>query len=184
MRLLFFFVALVRIDPDVAFRLCVRTSQFSAKLDDGSSVDVPRKCVEWVVDYSSFTLEMLELELSKWITWGKCQELKIYEFDPSSGDERELMDDKTLSLAFSEKHTSRRMVLFVDVVDKPSDLLGNSGVTEVVMSSVADIGSAQAHSSMEEHDVIDWDSLDIIPIPEEQIGAPVTLMDEDAMYEC
>ena len=96
MRLLFFFGALVRIDLDVAFRLCVRTSQFSAKLDDGSSVDVPRKCVEWVVDYSSFTLEMLELELSKWITWGKCQELKIYEFDPSSGDERELMDDKTL----------------------------------------------------------------------------------------
>ena len=47
----------------------------------------------------------------------------------------------------------------------------------------ADIGSAQAHSSMEEHDVIDWDSLDIIPIPEEQIGAPVTLMDADAMYE-
>ena len=76
------------------------------------------------------------------------------------------------------------MVLFVDIVDKPSDLLGNSGVTEVVMSSVTDIGSAQAHSSMEEHDVIDWDSLDVIPIPEEQIGAPVTLMDEDAMYEC
>ena len=40
------------------------------------------------------------------------------------------------------------MVLFVDIVDKPSDLLGNSGVTEVVMSSVTDIGSAQAHSSM------------------------------------
>ena len=50
--------------------------------------------------------------------WGLCQELKIYEFDSSSGDERELMDGKTLSLAFFEKHTSRRLVLFVDVVDK------------------------------------------------------------------
>jgi len=75
------------------------------------------------------------------------------------------------------------MVLFVDVVDKPSDLLGNSGVTEVVMSSVTDIGSAQAHSSMEGHGVIDWDSLDVIPILEEHIGATVTLMDVDAMYE-
>jgi len=60
---------------------------------------------------------MVELELAKWIG-GLRQELKIYEFDSSSGDERELMDGKTLSLAFFEKHTSRRLVLFVDVVDK------------------------------------------------------------------
>ena len=69
------------------------------------------------MDYRSCTLEMVELELAKWIG-GLCQELKIYEFDSSSGDERELMDGKTLSLAFFEKHTSRRLVLFVDVVDK------------------------------------------------------------------
>ena len=98
--------------------MCIQTFQFSAKLDDGSYVDVPRKCVEWVVDYRSCTLEMVELEQAKWISWRNCQELKIYEFDPSSGDERELVDDKTLSFAFSEMHTSWRLVLFVDVVDK------------------------------------------------------------------
>jgi len=129
---------------------------------------------------------MIELELAKWISWGNCQELKIYEFDSSSGDERELVDDKTLSLAFSKTHTSRRLVLFVDIVDKPIDLLGNSSVTKVVMNNVTDNGSAQAHSSMEHHDLIDWDNLDInldIPIPEEHIGAAVTLIDDDAMYE-
>ena len=63
-------------------------------------------------------------------------------------------------------------------------MLGNSGVIKVVIRYVTDNSSAQAHLSMEQHGVIDWDSLDIIPIPEEQIGAPVTLMDEDAMYEC
>ena len=96
------------------------------------------------------------------------------------------MDDKTLSLAFSKTHTSRRLALFVDIVDKPIDLLGNSSVTKVVMNNVTDNGSAQAHSSMEHHDLIDWDNLDInldIPIPEEHIGAAVTLIDDDAMYE-
>jgi len=126
---------------------------------------------------------MIELELAKWISWGNCQELKIYEFDSSSGDERELVDDKTLSLAFSKTHTSRRLVLFVDIVDKPIDLLGNSSVTKVVMNNVTDNGSAQAHSSMEHHDLIDWDNLDIIHIPDEHICVVVTLMDEDAMYE-
>ena len=144
---------------------------------------VPRKCVEWVVDYRSCTLEMVELEQAKWISWRNCQELKIYEFDLSSGDERELVDDKTLSFAFSEMHTSWRLVLFVDVMGKPSDLLGNSGVTEIVMSSVTHNDSTQAHSIMEHYGVIDWDNLDIIPIPDEHICVVVTLMDEDAMYE-
>ena len=93
------------------------------------------------------------------------------------------MDDKTLSFAFSEMHTSWRLVLFVDVMGKPSDLLGNSGVTEIVMSSVTHNDSTQAHSIMEHYGVIDWDNLDIIPIPDEHICVVVTLMDEDAMYE-
>ena len=31
--------------------------------------------------------------------------------------------------------------------------------------------------------VINWDNLELMPILEEQIGAHITLMDEDAMYE-
>ena len=40
----------IDLDPDGTFRLCVQFSPFIAKLNDGCSVDVPRKCDEWVVD--------------------------------------------------------------------------------------------------------------------------------------
>ena len=38
MCLLFFLLALIRFDLDVAFRLCVQTSQLSRKLDDAMMV--------------------------------------------------------------------------------------------------------------------------------------------------
>jgi hypothetical protein len=47
---------------------------------------------------------------------------------------------------------------------------------------MTDIGSGQVNSS-NELPVIDWDSLEILPFTEEQIGSARPLMDEDAMYE-
>jgi hypothetical protein len=48
-----------RVDPDVdgEFRLCVQFSPFTAKLDDGCSVHMLRKCDEWVVDCRFYNLE-------------------------------------------------------------------------------------------------------------------------------
>jgi hypothetical protein len=40
-----------------AFRLSFQISQFSAKLDDGNSVEVQRNYFEWVVDYHCYTIE-------------------------------------------------------------------------------------------------------------------------------
>jgi len=49
--LIYFFVGTHgRADRDGPFRLCVQFSEFTAKLDDGCSVDVPWKSDEWVVD--------------------------------------------------------------------------------------------------------------------------------------
>ena len=49
--LIYFFVGTHgRVDRDGPFRLCVQFSEFTAKLDDGCSVDVPWKSDEWVVD--------------------------------------------------------------------------------------------------------------------------------------
>jgi hypothetical protein len=171
---------LVRIDPVAAFRFCVQISQFTSKLDDGTCVVVPRKYVEWTVDCQYCSLEMIENELAERVKWGSCQRLKICEFDMSSGRERELVDDNALTCAFSERKTEQKLFLYVDVEDRPLELVSKSCVSEVVMSSnaVTDV----INSSSEPH-VIDWDSLEILPIAEDQIGCAYTLMDEDTMYE-
>ena len=77
-----------RVDPDSAFRLCVQFSQFTAKFNDGHSVDVPRKCDEWVVDCRSYNLEMLENDLKARLNWGSGQQPVIHEFDMSGGGEK------------------------------------------------------------------------------------------------
>ena len=72
-----------RIDPDSVgeFRLCVQFSPFTAKLNDGYSVDVPRKCDEWVVDCRYYTLEMLRSDMKARVNWGSGQQPVINEFD-------------------------------------------------------------------------------------------------------
>ena len=53
-----------------------------------------------------------------------------------------------------------------------SNVVSDNVGTQVDSTDPLDVGN-----------VIDWDSLEIVPIPEGQIGAPVTLMDEYVMYE-
>jgi len=75
-------------------------------------------------------------------------------------------------------------MLFVDVEDKSGQI--QSTVIEGGMSNVvSDNVGTQVDSTdpLDVGNVIDWDSLEIVPIPEGQIGAPVTLMDEYVMYE-
>jgi hypothetical protein len=40
----------------------------------------------------------------------------------SSGGERELVDDNGLACAFSERKTDHKLVLYVDVEDRPLEL--------------------------------------------------------------
>jgi len=117
-------------DPDGEFRLCVQFSPFTAKLDDGRSVDVLRKCDEWVVDCQFYNLEMLLGDLEARVKWGSGQQPVIHEFDMSGSGEKKLVDDKDLSLAFAEKMHDKKLFLFVDVVDKPAEIFSNSAVTE------------------------------------------------------
>lgn len=173
------FLVFGRIDPDGAFRLCVQISQFTAKIDDGTTVDMQRKYDEWIVDYGSYTMHNLQKDLAARVKWGSCQHLLISEFDMSGN----LDDDVALSLAFSERLAEKKLFLFVDVEDKAMQMEGNSGITEGVMSNVVtENGSAQVNSGEEVPYVIDWDSLQIEPIAEDQIGSAVPLMSEDAMY--
>jgi hypothetical protein len=87
-----------RVDSDVdgEFRLCVQFSPFTAKLDDGCSVDVPRKCDEWVVDCRFYNLEMLLGDLEARVKWGSGQQPVIHEFDRSGGGEKKLQAPKHL----------------------------------------------------------------------------------------
>jgi hypothetical protein len=176
------------VDPDAAFRLCVQVSEFKAILDDGSSVVVPRKYAEWVVDSRCYTLGHLENDIAARVKWGSRQQIVISEFDMGSGVERRLVDDNVVSVCFSDRQQDKKMFLYVDVEEKPADLLMQSGVTEVMSSNmVSDNIEASAtivstNEPVVTH-VIDWDAIEIDPIPDDQIGAAVPVMDEDAMFE-
>jgi len=182
------FFQLGRVDPDGAFKLCVQVSPFTAKLDNANSVDVQRKYDEWVVDYRYYNLQNLEKDLTIRAKWGSNQHPVISEFDMSKGGERKIVDDKDLSVAFSERLIDKKMFLYVDVKEKPVELVATSVVseaTETLSNVVNDNNSALVQSSFEpavEHG-IDWDNLEIIPLTEDKIGSAVPLMSEDAMYE-
>jgi len=175
-------------DPDGEFRLCVQFSLFTAKLDDGRSVDVLRKCDEWVVDCRFYNLEMLLGDLEARVKWGSGQQPVIHEFDMSGSGEKKLVDDKDLSLAFAEKMHDKKLFLFVDVVDKPAEIFSNSAVTEAE-AAASNVGHDNAteqgdcgNPAVVSHQ-IDWESLLITPLTEDQIGTTLPVMDEDAMYE-
>ena len=82
--LFYFLLVSGRIDPDLdgEFRLCVQFSLFTAKLDDGRSVDVLRKCDEWVVDCRFYNLEMLLGDLEARVKWEKFRYLTRYSRAP------------------------------------------------------------------------------------------------------
>jgi hypothetical protein len=136
----FFLLVPGRVEPDVdgEFRLCVQFSPFTAKLDDDCSVDVPRKCDEWVVDCRFYNLEMLLGDLEARVKWGSGQQPVIHVFDMSGGGEKKLVDDKDLSLAFADKKHDKKLFLFVDVVDKPAEMIVVAeGTSEINTSPIA-----------------------------------------------
>ncbi|CAO2204399.1 unnamed protein product [Urochloa humidicola] len=177
------------VDPDAEFRLCVQMSRFTAMLDDGSTVDVPRKYDEWVVDSRCYTLGDLEKDIGSRVKWGSRQQIVMYEYEVGSGGERKLVDDKALSFAFSNHQIDKRMFVFVEVEEKHAELISKSGVTEMAdngnFSAAAVSSNEPAIGSNEPADghVIDWDSIVIDPIPDDQIGSIYSVMDEDAMLE-
>uniref|UniRef100_K3YCK8 Uncharacterized protein n=1 Tax=Setaria italica TaxID=4555 RepID=K3YCK8_SETIT len=67
------------INLDAAFRLSVQIYQFLAKMDDCSSLNVPRKCCDWIVDYRCYTMDTLEKDLVARVNWGNCQHPVISE---------------------------------------------------------------------------------------------------------
>ncbi|CAD6245871.1 unnamed protein product [Miscanthus lutarioriparius] len=80
----------------------------------------------------------------------------------------------------------KKLFLFVDVEDKPTEVFCSS-VTEAATSNVGHDNVTGPIDSSKEASVshaIDWDSLEIIPLGQDQIiGAALPVMDEDAMYE-
>ena len=172
-------------ESDTAFRLSVKVSQFPRVLDNGSSVLVPRQFDEWTVDAHSYSMKDLENDIAARVKWGSSQQIAIYEFDPNTGGEKILVDDKALSLAFLERENRKKLFLYVDVQSKPADCVSNSVVTEVMSNvSINNVSAPeQSNNEVRDVDVIDWDSLDIIPIGQDHVGAAVCVMDEEAMYE-
>ncbi|CAD6250351.1 unnamed protein product [Miscanthus lutarioriparius] len=81
---------------------------------------------------------------------------------------------------------NKKLFLFVDIVDKPADVISNSAITEVAVSNVGHdnaTGQGDCNNEAVVSPLIDWDSLEIIPLVEDQIGAALPMMNEEAMYE-
>jgi len=164
-------------ESDAAFKLSVKVSQFPRVLDNGSSVLVPRQFDEWTVDAHSYSMKDLENDIAARVKWGSSQQIAIYEFDPNTGGEKILLDDKALSLALLERENRKKLFLYVDVQSK--------AVTEVMSNvSINNVSAPeQSNNEVGDVDLIDWDSLDIIPVGQDQVGAAVCVVDEEAMYE-
>jgi hypothetical protein len=131
---------------------------------------------------------MLLGDLETRVKWGSGQQPVIHEFDTSVGGEKKLVNDKDLSLAFAEKLHDKKLFLFVDVVDKPAEMISNSAVTEAeAAASNVDHDNATEQGDCSNPTVvsqqIDWESLLITPLTEDQIGSAHPVMDEDAVYE-
>ena len=80
----------------------------------------------------------------------------------------------------------RNCSLFVDIVDKPADVISNSAFTEAATSNVGHdnaVGQGDCNNEVVVSPLIDWDSLEIIPLAEDHIRAALPVMDEEAMYE-
>lgn len=187
MHVLFVFLLVLIRDPDTGqFSMCVQISQFRAMMDHGNYVDVAQRYDEWVVESQCYTLEDLEKDIAARVKWGSRQQLAIFEYDVVSGGERKLLDDNDLSVAFAASQVEKKMFLLVCVEDKPTDLVSGSAVTEVMSNMTIDNGNATAIVSSNEPtigDVINWDTIEITPIKDDQIGSAFYVMDEDAMYE-
>lgn len=193
-----------RIDPDAAFKLCVRFGEYIARLDDGTVVTVPRKDEDWYVDYRSFSIEKLHDDISQRIRWGSCQEIEVYGTERYSGDEIKYCSSMDLLLSFSERWSARYMFLHVLVVDKAGYQGSTSSVTQmsdiVAAKVIAEGASCSQHGStvnvcesvvvmpavdpsvegppvqVEDTPNIDWSKLDIVNVPD----GPG--MEEDQMY--
>ncbi len=191
-----------RIDPDAVFRVCVQFGQFTAKLDDGTCVHVPRKCLEWVVDYQQCTLESLEKDLAARVTWGKCQQVVMSGYDMTTGEETPFKDNMDVVHALFVRKSDKKLFRYADVEDKHDQLVTDSFVSEVnelfmdevvtarhgdESNNLPDIDwdgleIAQIPQEQVHHQVIDWDGLEIAPILEADVGSSVPLMGEDDMY--
>ena len=83
------------------------------------------------------------------------------------GGERKLVDDAELAFAFSERMDDKKLFLFVDIVDKPADVISNSAVTEAAVSNVGHdnaAGQGDCNNEAVVSPLIDWDTLEIIPL--------------------
>ena len=78
----------------------------------------------------------LEKDLAVGVTWGSSQHPVISEFDMYTSGERNLGDDASLSLAFFQRISEKKLMVFVDIEDKSGQILCKSTVTEGVMSNV------------------------------------------------
>ena len=81
-----------------------------------------------------------------------------------------MLNDTDLSLAFAERKNERKMFLFVVIVDKPTEIISYSVVSEAAISNVAhDDAIPQtdfSNDAVVSHE-IDWDSLEIIPLTDD-----------------
>ncbi|GJN22762.1 hypothetical protein PR202_gb10358 [Eleusine coracana subsp. coracana] len=137
--------------------LDVRFGQFVAKLDDGSRVEMPGKEEDWVIDYHTYSLDNLLLDVRSRLMLGSKQDAVVYSKEKVTGAEVELKKGA------SSSHQSQ-----IQEVGH-----GQPSASASCLSLQANVVD-QPHGQGE----IDWDNLQLEPILE---GDATPVISDDEM---
>ena len=91
---------------------------------------------------------------------------------------------------FLRKTSTKKLLLFVDVKDKTTELISSSVVTKVMsnmvmnnVSTTLDSAAIDASNEPTVGHVVNWDSLEILLVVEDQVSVDNPVVDEALMYE-
>ncbi|KAJ1255469.1 hypothetical protein BS78_K214700 [Paspalum vaginatum] len=147
----------------------------------------------WINCSGAYNLDKFREDMSALIIWGTSQAIDVWVVDSDSDAKWKLRRNEHFEKMLQSRLNDRFAKLVVEVITKdgydPKISSGGSkatsGVTsQAVPGSTSDEGFGDTHTSPidMEFTEIDWDSLVIMPEPDED-GDPKVLVEEDRIYE-
>ncbi|WVZ82562.1 hypothetical protein U9M48_029816, partial [Paspalum notatum var. saurae] len=187
-----------RIDPGRGFRLDVNCGSYTANLDYGPMEMAEQKHELWIDVSSGYNLDQFVDDMSALMIWGNSQALSVWSVDVDSDAKWHVRNNEHFEKMIQSRLNDRVAKLIVEVVTKEGYQFGYSsagskatsgpsGVTSQAAPVIApDVveGAGDTCSSPfdEEIPIVDWETLIILPEPD-QDGEANVLFDEAAIFE-
>ncbi|XP_015694907.1 uncharacterized protein LOC102720620 [Oryza brachyantha] len=120
------------LDPHTAFRINVRISPYTAKLDDGSNLAMDGQEDNWWVN-GVVSMDRLVEDLKSQTIWGSQQKPIFYGTDHRTSCTIAISSNLVLMSQFSERFDSKVLSLSVKIVDKASSSLDDAPVNTAII---------------------------------------------------